>query len=273
MSEKKRGRLSKDEEQTILNNIDSKSDEEIAAMINRDPIVVTKFRAQSPIVKVNESYNDLISQLKMKFFWKEIQSQLLNEDEEIYFQNHWASLMQQFAAQGVLATDELMIRDLIMVDINLNRSSRSKRSASMELADLEFQTDQIYADTVDDPTNRAMQLAPIATRMNALRTALKSLSDEFKVLQDKKDKKLEQLKATREMRLEKVEKSGHSFFDLVKMLDNPDMRENEGRLNELYKISAQMARLQFEKYHKYENGKLDRPFLTPEAEENDEVAP
>ncbi len=266
--EKKRGRLSKDEEQTILANI-SKSDEEIASMINRDASVVMKFRAQSPMVRVNESYNDIIEQLKKKFFWREMQNQFINEDEEVYFQNHWASLMQQFASQGVLATDELMMRDLIMVDINLNRSSRSKRSASMELADMEFQIEQIYADTVDDPTNRAMQLAPLQSRVNALRTALKSLSDEYKILQDKKDKKLEQLKATREMRLEKVEKAGHSFFELVKMLDTPEMREQEGRLNELYKISAEMARLQFYKYHKYENGKMDRPFLTPESEESD----
>lgn len=267
MSEKKRGRLSRNEEDIITANMDAKGDEEIAAMINRDPSVVAKFRAQLPVVKNVESFDDVIKQLEKKFFWRETYSQLIDQNEELYFKNFWASLVSQFASQGIVATDELMIRDLIMVDIMMNRSAKSRKVAQEELNDLEFQADQVFKDTVDNPLARQTQLTPIQQRLNGLRGAMKSLSEEYKILQDKKDKKYEQLKSTREMRLDKVERSGHSFFDLVKMLDAPEAREREGRVNELYKVASDVAKKVFQQYHTYEDGKLDRPFLTPESED------
>lgn len=267
MTEKKRGRLSRQDEEIILANIDSKGDDEIAAMINREPYVVTKFRAQLPVVKNVESFGDIIKQLEKKFFWQETFSQLIDSNEELYFKNYWSSLVQQFASQGIMATDELMIRDLIMVDVMMNRSARSRKVAQEEMNEAEFMMDEIYRETADDPIQRQTRLGPIQQRLNALRVAMKSLSEEYKILQDKKDKKYEQLKSTRQMRLEKAEKSGHSFFDLIKMLDTPEAREREGRINDLYKVASGVAKKVFEQYHSYEDGKLDRPFLTPEAEE------
>lgn len=267
MSEKKRGRLSRQDEEIIMANIDSKGDDEIAAIINREPYVVAKFRAQLPVVKNVESFDDLIKQLEKKFFWVETYRQLIDRDEELYFKNYWSSLVQQFASQGILATDELMMRDLIMVDVMMNRSAKSRKIAQEEMNELEFEIDEVYKDTADDPLARQTRLSPLQQRLNGLRVAMKSLSEEYKILQDKKDKKYEQLKSTRQMRLEKAEKSGHSFFDLIKMLDSPEVREREGRINDLYKVASGVAKKIFEQYHTYEDGKLDRPFLTPESEE------
>lgn len=271
MSEKKRGRLSKEEELIISQNLDLKSDEEIAAMINREAAVVAKVRASAIVTHSNESLVDIIDQLKRKFFWKETLSQLLDYDEEVYFQQYWANLVQQFASSGILTTDELMMRDLIILDILLNRSNHAKRNATKELRDVEAQMEAIYEGYYDDPIQRVVLLEPLQNRANGLRGAMKALSEEYKLLQDKKDKKYDQLRATRQLRLEKTEKAGHSFFDLVKMLDSPEYREREGRMNDLYKVCAEVARMRFEQYHKYENGKLDRPFLTPEAEERANV--
>lgn len=272
LPEKKRGRLSREEEETVFSNLALKTDEEIAAMLNREPEVITRYRAKQPILQANESISDLVQQLHAKFFWKETQSQLTT-DEIVYFEQYWGNLIQQFAPQGIQPTDELMMRDLIILDIHVNRSNRGKKSAQDELLDVEERIQQISDEFRDDPVTRVTKLEPLHSRANALRGAMKALSEEYKILADKKDKKYEQLKATRQMRLEKAEKSGRSFFDLIKMLDAPEVRERQGRLNELYKQAAEMARKRFEQYHTYEDGKVDRPFLTPEAEEssNEEV--
>ncbi len=138
----------------------------------------------------------------------------------------------------------------------------------MELQDIEKAIENVMLDYQDDHITRATKLDPLQSRANSLRGAMKALSEEYKILADKKDKKYEQLKSTRQMRLEKAEKAGRSFFDLVSMLDSPEVREKEGRLNELYKMATAVAKQRFEQYHKYEDDKLDRPFLTPEAEAN-----
>lgn len=266
--EKKRGKLSRQETEIINNNLNLKSDEEIAAMINREPSLITKFRAQQPVRQENESIKDIIQQLHMKFFWVETRNQLMNE-EISYFEQYWGNLIQQFAPQGILPTDEQMIRDLVMLDIQVNRSNTAKRNAYVELDEIEQEMEKINIDYIDDPIGRITKIEPLQSRANNIRSSMKSLSEEYKILADKKDKKYEQLKATRQLRLEKAEKAGRSFFDLVKMLDGPEAREKEGRLNELYKIATEISKQRFEQYHTYEDGKVDRPFLTPEAEEKD----
>ncbi len=255
-SEKKRGKLSREEEEIILNSLSSMSDEMIAEIINRNPETVAKFRAQAPVVATNQDATALIAQLHKKFFWEETKSHLASEAEITFFERYWASLVSQFAQQGILPTDELMMRDLIVTEVNINRCLRSKRNIIRELENIEQQQEDVYA-KYPNPEDALSRLP------------LRNFNDEWKLLQDKKDKKLDQLKATRQSRLEKTEKAGRSFIDMVKMLDSPEVREREGRLNELHKAAGELAKLRFEQIIKFENEQMDRVFLTPEAEEKD----
>lgn len=269
-NEKKRGQLSNEEKAIIQENMSFRSDEEIAAILNRHPEVVAKFRAQLPVVQNTDSNKELVQQLHKKFFWSDTRNQLIGA-ELLYFEQYWSSLQQQFASQGIVPTDELMMRDLIILDIHVNRSNIAKRNAYAELEDIERQIEQVNMDHVDDPIGRVTSIEPLQNRANALRGAMKALSEEYKILADKKDKKYEQLKATRQMRLEKAEKAGRSFFDLVGMLDTPEIREKEGRMNELYKLATNISKLRFQQYHTYEDDKVDKPFLTPEGELDDNI--
>ena len=269
-SERKRGKLSREEEQIILNNLSAMSDEEIADAINRSPEVVAKFRAQAPVIAHNTDSEAVIQQLHKKFFWEETKQQLVNEDEVKFFEKYWATLFIQFMQQGILSTDELMMRDLIISEINSNRCLRGKRNVMKEIEFLEKQQEDVYLRFPDDPLSRLPLLEPLHARTNILRTSIRAFNDEWKILQEKKDKKLDQLKATRQSRLEKIEKAGRSFIDLVKMLDAPEIREKEGRLNELHKAASELAKLRFETVVKFSNDLYDRAFLTPEAEDRDD---
>lgn len=270
-SEKKRGKLSREEEEIILNSLSTMSDEEIAEIINRNPEVVAKFRAQAPVVASNQDADALVKQLHKKFFWSETKSHLINDSEISFFERYWASLVSQFAQQGILPTDELMMRDLIITEVNINRCLRGKSNVLQELERIEEQQAEVYRKYPgeDEALQRVPLLEPLHNRANAIRTSLRTFTEEWKLLQDKKDKKLDQLKATRQSRLEKTEKAGRSFVDLVKMLDSPEVREREGRLNELHKAAGELARMRFEQIVKFESEQQDRVFLTPEAEERD----
>lgn len=262
--QKKRGRLSKEEEKLILGYLPSMTDEEIATVVGKSADLIAKFRAEAPLLQNEDNNNGLILQLHRKFFWKEIQNQLLDAEEISYFEQHWASMYSQFIGQGVVATDELMIRDLIMTDIQVNRIMKEKRDISHQIQETEDDIDFIR--TNEDPLERQLKLDVAYGKLNQIRTAAKAINDQWIKLQEKKDKKYEQLKATREQRYERAEKSNRSWGDLVKLLDTPEVRDREGRFNEIHKAAAELARLRFHELTVYEDGKIDRPALTPEGE-------
>lgn len=262
---KKNGPMSREEETYIISLLDSQSDEAIADLTGRNPLTIAKFRASVKSVLTEHASHAVVIDLKRRFFWEETVQQLLPNEIE-YFQNYWASLINQFQSTGIVSTDELMIRDLIILDIHLNRCNKSRRAVAAELQEIEDDIIKAMSDFKDDPVGRLAALAPLQDRANALRTASKSLNIESKDIQEKKDKKYEQLKATREMRLEKVEKAGQDFYQLVKHLDSPEMREQQGRINYLYQIAVEIAKREFQQLHKYGNDTYDNPILTPEME-------
>lgn len=266
---RKRGRLSKEEEKYVFDNLAILSDEEIATALNRTPEFVKQLRSQSSVIQYNNDSGEVIQQLRKKFFWKETVSQLLGLEEVYYFENMWASLYNQFSAQGVVSTDELIMRDFILTDIAINRNLSNKRTALAELSEAEEQMDEARA--IEDANMKMMEMERAQGKINGLRGSLKAFSEEWKILVEKKDKKYEQLNSTRQMRLEKVEKAGRSFFDLVKMLDAPEYRALEGKYNEYYKLAAEVARQRYEELTEYPDGTKDVPFLTPESVENKHV--
>lgn len=262
---RKRGRLSKEEEKYVLDNLPILTDEEMALTLNRTPEFIKQIRAQSSVIQYNNESGEVIQQLRKKFFWKETVSQLLGLEEVYYFENMWASLYNQFSAQGVVSTDELIMRDFILTDVSINRNMSNKRNALAEMNEAEEDMDEARGN--EDVNMKMILMEKAQGKINGLRGALKALSEEWKILVEKKDKKYEQLNSTRQLRLDKVEKAGRSFFDLVKMLDAPEYRTLEGKYNEYYKLAAEVARQRYEELTEYPDGTKDVPFLTPESVE------
>lgn len=258
------GPMSRAEEIEIIKLLDTHTDEQIADIYRRRVDKIKSVRATAATRTAEMQYENIIMDLERKFFWVETLAQLLSNEVE-YFQKYWASLVYQFSNSGIVATDELMMRDLILLDIHLNRANKNRKAVAEELQDIDSETLKVMAETKDDYARRVMLLQPLQDRSNALRSASKALNEEAKNIQEKKDKKYEQLKGTREMRLDKAEKSGTNFYELVKHLDTPEIRQQEGRLNELYKIAVEIAKLEYSAMHKFGNDTYDNPLLTPET--------
>ena len=86
---------------------------------------------------------------------------------------------------------------------------------------------------------------------------LKVLNEQQKISKD--------LKATREQRIKRIEDGKSSWIGLIRMLEDEEVREREGREMEILKRATDKAKESLHEYHTYNDNKVDVPLLTPES--------
>ena len=263
---KRTGRLSRSEISFIDENLDAMSDDEIAKAIERSPDAVAQRRANRPQRETNTKMNDFVAQLHEKHFWETVQRSLLKEELPV-FENSWASLYAQFVHQGVTATDEIMMKDVIIDDILLHRALEEKRKIIEEIQDQENEMDRIKLIPMANRTQAEVDSAVNAHRtVVQLRGAQEAYTKEINDIKKTKDGKFKDLKATRQERLKVVEESGKNIFALIKHLDERKQRESEGRMTGLVYEAARIKQKELEEYTTFADKEVDRPWMTPESE-------
>tara|TARA_Y100000593_G_scaffold44019_1_gene84031 strand:+ start:2427 stop:3224 length:798 start_codon:yes stop_codon:yes gene_type:complete len=263
----KRGRMSDDEKLFLDQYLDSKTDEELAQTLDRTVAFVAKYRKTKPHTVFSEEQDDIIVKLHSLYFWKEILTQL-STNELKSFEARWVALHQQF--QDVLPTDQMQIKDLITLEILINRVLTEKQKVMSTIDRLEQQLKREEERPIEfQDTNLMLN---IETQLNAAMASQNARTTEHMKLQEKKDAKFKDLKATRDQRFKQLEDSRKSFFDLMKILDEKDSRDKEGRQIELMKLAATKKRGDLGEYTEYEDGTVDRPLLNSDTTigENDE---
>lgn len=263
----KRGRISKTEQEYIRANYDTMTVEAIAEHLRRSEDFVRQQIAALPTVKQTIEQGDWVSRLHASSFWAEIRKGLMGS-EVGYFEKAWAAYMDQFgSATDILATDELMIKDLVMLDIFSQRAITEQANTLRRIDELEKAIEK--EESLDDESRNQMQLANWRTQVNSLYAAKAAISKQHLDYQQRKDAKLRDLKGSREQRFKQIEESRRNIFELIKELDNRNKRVEEGRLAEKVKVAAERIRDDWNEYHEYEDGEVDKPFLTPEGEMKD----
>lgn len=272
----KKGILNSNEKSFILANLHRLNDEEIGEAINRRPGLIAKVRkkyqiAQDVVVDPSsltksattlEKFTDLIFQLRTRHYWPKIQAKLL-PGEEKQFENEWAALMDQFAETDIKYTDELMVNDLIMAGIRLDRNITRQRKILIEVKrlekflELEYRKESEFQNSVD--------IAQWKTQLTALYVALESLEKSHSELQKRRDVLFRGLKTTRDQRFKSLqEESKKDFFAFFEQFNVKEVREREGRLLELNRLAAQKVKQQYSEPIQYADGTVDLPLLTSE---------
>lgn len=263
----KTGRLSKEEIAYIDSNLSNMTDEQIAQKLDRSVASITQRRATAPQKTANDELQTYISQLHSKHFWSTVKKSLLHDEIET-FENSWASLYSQFFHQGVTATDEIMMKDVIIEDILLHRALEQKKNILEEIKENE----KLLA----EEREKDMQDRDTDFMTNALRTIVQlrgtseAYTKEINEIKKTKDGKFKDLKATRNERLKTVEESGKNIFALIKLLDEQKMRETEGRMTGLVYEAAKTKEGQMKQEVVFADGEVDKVWLTPEAELEEE---
>lgn len=263
---KKRGQLSLDEEKFITENAGSMSLDDIAQALNRSTAPVQRYIVEQNLdvtddVKKTDKY--LIKRLHNKPFWIEIVRQFDEESGELkYFEDTWVGLMKQFR-EDVLPAEELQIKQFITIDILINRSMKERKRHITDTEKLQKLVDEQYA---KPETERDIpKLANLETQLGFARNSIANYTNEFTKLLNEQQKISKDLKATREQRIKRIEDGKSSWVGLIRMLEDEAIREKEGREMEILNLATNKAKEKLFDYHTFEDGTLDRPFLTPES--------
>ena len=264
MGKLKPGKPSENELKYIADNCDAKQPEEIATVLNRTPEFVKRIISQMPRRQQIVEHSDFVEQLHASPLWLEIKKTLMC-GEIAYFESQWAAYMSQFSSgTDVLATDEMMIKDLITLDIAFNRAAAEIVNARTLMDQVNKLLDKERDKSIEVRDQVAMQ--SWQDQVNALRNGLPALSKMQLDTQQRKDQKLDDLKATRKQRFTDLEQSKQNIFGLLRQLDESRNRHREGRLMEKVRIAALAVRNDLSQLTQYEDNTVDKPFISPEGE-------
>jgi hypothetical protein len=258
---KKRGQLSLDEEKFIRDNINILSIEEIAEQLNRNVAPINRYIDENQLYAIEQKNENetLKRKLHSKSFWYEIERQFDKDSGELeYFENTWVGLIKQFR-EDVLPAEELQIKQFITIDILINRSMKERKRHIGETEKLQKQVDAEY----DKPEEKRdiPKLANLETQLTFARNSISSYTNEFTKLLNEQQKISKDLKATREQRIKRIEDGKSSWVGLIRMLEDEQIREKEGREMEIMNMATEKAKQELHQYHTYADNKVDTPIL------------
>jgi hypothetical protein len=263
---KKRGQLSLDEEAFIRANVNKLTIQQIADSLNRNPPPIKRYITEQRLLEDSSVINDeeyLKHKLHGKTFWEEIKKQFDNDSGELaYFESVWVNLIRQFR-EDVLPAEELQIKQFITIDILINRSMKERKRHIAETEKLQRLVDKEYEKPEND--RDIPKLANLETQLSFARNSIANYTNEYTKLLNEQQKISKDLKATREQRIKRIEDGKSSWAGLIRMLEDEEIREREGREMEIINMATDKAKKKMEDFHQYADSSVDRPFLTPES--------
>lgn len=261
---KKRGQLSLDEEQYIRDNFHTLKIDEIANHLNRTSAPIKRYIEESKLEYMDdpEGFETLKRKLHSKSFYREVARQFDTESGELeYFENTWINLVKQFR-EDVLPAEELQIKQFITIDILINRSMKERKRHIGETTKLQEMVDAEYR--LPEDQRDVARLTNLETQLSFARNSISSYTNEYTKLLNEQQKISKDLKATREQRIKRIEDGKSSWVGLIRMLEDEEIREKEGRQMEILNMATDKSREKLAEYHTYQDDAVDKPFLTPD---------
>lgn len=257
----KKGRLSKEEIRFISISLDSMTIHDIAKKLDRDVESIEAF-VKRKLKKGLSVEEEVAFELEDRPYWKELESQFTFEELEL-FKYHWTRIIAQFK-DDVFPTEELQVVDVIKLEILMNRCLKSNKDNISEMSIIE----KLIRDerALDKDQRDQDYLMNLERQMAALRASQESLNRDYRELQTKKAAILREMKGTREQRIKRLEDSKQSFTSWVaNLMQNPETMKQYGIEMEKMRMAMKKEEERLSAFHKYEDGQIDQPFLTPDT--------
>ena len=257
----KRGRLSNEEARYITDNADTMPVEHIAETLDRDPSTIANFLKKN-LKKGLSEFEQAAYELEERPYWIELEQQF-TEDELELFKYHWTRIISQFK-DDVFPTEELQVVDVIKLELLMNRCLKQNKE----------NIDQINAFDGLIQTERQAELEHqdkevifnLERQIASLRAAQESMNRDYRDLQTKKSSMLKEMKGTREQRIKRLEDSKQTFTGWVAhLMQNPAVTQQYGLEMEKMRLAMEKEKGRLSAFHKYEDGQVDQPFLTPDT--------
>lgn len=257
----RKGRISKDEERIISRLVNSMTPEDIAKKLNRDTTSVENFIKRK--LKVGLSHEEAAAySLEDRPYWVELKAQFTDHELEL-FKYHWSRIISQFK-DDVFPTEELQVVDVIKLEILMNRCLKGNKENIEQI--------NIYDKMIKDERSRDKDqqdhdyIINLERQVASLRASQESLNRDYRELQAKKASMLREMKGTREQRIKRLEDSKQSFTSWVaSMMQDPEKMKRYGIEMEKMRMAMKKEEERLSSFHKYEDGTVDQPFLSPET--------
>ena len=257
----RKGRISKEEERFISKSIDHMTIEDMAKELDRDVYSLEQFvkRKLKHGLSVEE---EVAFSLEDRPYWIELKTQF-TEDELELFKYHWSRIIAQFK-DDVLPTEELQVIDVIKLEILMNRCLKSNKDniALLTTYDQLLKTERSLEKDQQDQD----YIINLERQSASVRASQESLNRDYRELQAKKASMLREMKGTREQRIKRLEDSKQSFTSWVAhLIQDPETMKQYGIEMEKMRLAMLKERERLSAYHKYDDGIVDQPFLTPDT--------
>jgi hypothetical protein len=257
----RKGRISKEEERFISRNADSMTLEDIAKSLDRDVDSVEQFMKRK--LKHGLSLEEEAAfSLEDRPYWIELQSQFTHDELEL-FKYHWSRIIAQFK-DDVFPTEELQVIDVIKLELLMNRCLKGNKDNIQQISTYENMVNDERSKYKDDQD--LDYIINLERQIASLRASQESLNRDYRELQTKKASMLREMKGTREQRIKRLEDSKQSFISWVaNMMQDPETMKQYGIEMEKMKMAMLKEKERLSAFHKYEDGLVDQPFLTPDT--------
>ena len=257
----RKGRISDDEGRTIARLADSLPVEDIAKQLDRSVNSVEEYIKRKLKIGLN-TYEIAAYSLEDRPYWVELEAQFTAQELDL-FKYHWSRIISQFK-DDVFPTEELQVVDVIKLEILMNRCLKGNKENIEQI--------NTYDTMIKDERSRDKDqqdhdyIINLERQMASLRASQESLNRDYRELQAKKASMLREMKGTREQRIKRLEDSKQSFTSWVaSMMQDPDLMKQYGIEMEKMKAAMKNESERLSALHKYEDGTIDQPFLTPDT--------
>jgi uncharacterized protein YeaO (DUF488 family) len=270
-SNTKRGKLSVEEKNRIQRLCETKSNEEIAQILRRPLETIEKYKVQyytnHPDIKPrNEEAEKVRQELHNYFQWESFKKQFTAE-ELIMFENSYVELMLDQFELNILPAERKQVFQAITLEIFMARHNRERMLVIEDIARLERMLNAEY--DAKDPTEMSesdrSRILTLEGQLNALRQSSQSKTREYKDLSDKYSSLIKELKGTREQRIKNVEQRNEKFTDILKQLEEEEIRNRIGVHMVIMDKAVEKEKDRLSSLHTYMDNTVDQPLLTPET--------
>lgn len=245
--------------------------EEISDRIDRSPVGIQKFLRENGFLDENLPVMDsdakiIATALHNKPYWRDLRAQF-DAHELASFENMWVRMMMEQFRQDLLPAEELQVKQLLTLDIFMNRSAIGRREQIKEIAKIQKDLDAEYE--VDIENRDTGRIEYLESKLAFARSAVGNHTTEHTKLLGEIKQIIKDLKATRDQRVKRIEDSKTSFTGLIRALEDADYRKRMGYEAELMNVAKNKALVELSEWHEYGTGtdykEMDIPILNADT--------
>lgn len=269
----KRGAISNEEKKFLKDNHTLLSPADIAKALDRTEETVRQWYVT--VLKISPDKDEIseedVVQLNMeKELLRSPEWEALKEeftDQELkFFLHRYRKLMGQLG-ENITATEETQVNLLIKYEILKHRNLIETKSSVDDISKLEKMLSDTYdqfPDVTSMDSNTKSFVLNLENQLLASKTARQAKSSEYVKLTEKHTGLMRELKATRDQRINRIDSASGTLLDTFRSLQHTDVQDREGRQMELMALAVAKETKRMGELHKYADGGLDQPLLTPE---------